>query len=404
MHVRSRRELAAGRFMDYFNRSREVLNSVVIYDKPGADPDRVGATRAVLKRCAKIPDGLRRIITSSLRDNLPFLRGGATAAAARLRFSRVVLRNFLRLRNLFYARSLARAGVSSRGLSVVGDKLWVEELGISISRDLAALISHIPDALLLSRGLRVRFSNVRDTIVASSGNFAVHVSSGEDLFILREVLMDGVYNFGLPGEGVVVWDVGMNVGIASLYFAARPDVRAVLGFEPFQPTFEAAKRNFELNPTLSLKIRPHNYGVAGAPRFARASYLSSWKGSVGVDGIRKEVLDRVRLDGGQVTAENVELLGADCVLRSIIKDYPDSAIVAKIDCEGSEYEIIRCLDESNLLGELSVVMLEWHERGPRELERILRSRGFSTFSQLFSSNLGLIYAAKDRKRAKADGS
>lgn len=357
---------------------------------------RVGSTRALLKRCATAPGGLRRVIASSLRGNLPFLPGGLRALTSRLRFSFVLLGNFLRLRSLYHSRSLAAAGVPLQGLSVVGGALRVKELGISISRGSSGLITHLSDAILLNREKRVHFSNVRDTIVASSGDFMVHISSGEEVFILREVLRDGAYNFGLRAENIVVWDIGMNVGIASLYFAARPDVRAVLGFEPFRPTFEAAKENFALNPALSSKIRPYNCGIAGGHRVVSASYLSSWKGSVGVDGIRKDVLERVRLGGDRVTVEKVELVGADCVLKSILEDYPGSSIVAKIDCEGSEYEIMRCLDESNLLGKLSVVMLEWHEHGPQELERILRKRGFSTFSRSLTSKLGLIYAARSR--------
>jgi FkbM family methyltransferase len=314
----------------------------------------------------------------------------------RMRFTQRMLRNALRLRDWRFGRALTVAGVSPRGLSVAGDALRVDELGISISRDNSSLIARIPDAFLLNRELGVQFSNGADGVIAVSDGFKLHIDSGEEVFILREILWEGIYDFGMPAEDIVVWDIGMNVGIASLYFATRSRVRAVLGFEPFQPTFHSAKRNLDLNPTLASKIKPQNCGIAGRAYAVQTEYSSTWKGSVGVGGIRKEVLDLARLGGDQIAVERVELLAADGALRSILKAYPNCSVVAKIDCEGSEYEIIRCLHDSRLLGELSAVMLEWHQHGPRELEQTLQDAGFATFSPSSHGERGMIYAARLR--------
>jgi len=315
------------------------------------------------------------------------------AFAQRTRFTQRMLRNALRLRDWRYGRALTAAGLSPCGLSVAGDALRVHELGISISRDNSSIIPMIPDALLLKRKLGIQFFNAADGVIAVSDDFKLRIDSGEEVFILREILWDGIYDFGMPAKDIVVWDIGMNVGIASLYFATRSFVRAVLGFEPFQPTFNSAKRNLALNPRLALKIKPQNCGIAGRAHAAQAEYLSTWRGSVGVGGIRKDVLDRVRLGGDRITVEGVELLAADCVLRSILKEYPGCSVVAKIDCEGSEYEIIRCLHENRLLGELSAVMLEWHQHGPRELEQTLQDAGFATYSRSPYGEIGMICAA-----------
>lgn len=316
------------------------------------------------------------------------------AITAQIRFARTVLRNFMCVHDWQFSRALAVARVSSRGLSVVGDSLRVHYLGISIPRQSSSIVQNIPDALLLRRKLGVRFCNAAEGIVATFGHFKIRITSGEEIFILREIFLHGVYNFGIQSKDIVVWDIGMNVGIASLYFAAHPCVRAVLGYEPFRPTFDAARLNFALNPGLASKITPRNCGIGAQATVTRAEYLSTWKGSIGVGGIREGVRNRPRLDGGEITVENVELAAADCVLRSILDDYPDCTIVAKIDCEGSEYEIIRCLDKKGLLGHLSAIMLEWHQRGPEELERALHHRGFVTYSQSSSDGIGMIYATK----------
>jgi hypothetical protein len=107
--------------------------------------------------------------------------------------------------------------------------------------------------------------------------------------------------------------------------------------------------------------------------------------------------ERVHYSSDAVTVERVELLAADEVLRSIRTEYPGCAVLAKVDCEGSEYEIIRCLHEKGLLSELSIIVMEWHERGPQELATILEESGFVTLSPPSPNNgvTGMLYAVRE---------
>ena len=50
---------------------------------------------------------------------------------------------------------------------------------------------------------------------------------------------------GFP-EGAVLWDIGANIGLLSLYAAARSDVR-VLAFEPAAATYAVLVKNIEIN-------------------------------------------------------------------------------------------------------------------------------------------------------------
>ena len=47
-------------------------------------------------------------------------------------------------------------------------------------------------------------------------------------------------------EGAVLWDIGANLGLFSLYAALRPDVRA-LAFEPASASYAALNENIKLN-------------------------------------------------------------------------------------------------------------------------------------------------------------
>src|SRR6185312_6672086 len=48
----------------------------------------------------------------------------------------------------------------------------------------------------------------------------------------------GSYNLIVPTEKkIALIDIGMNVGITSLFYASKPNVEKVFSFEPFVPTF-----------------------------------------------------------------------------------------------------------------------------------------------------------------------
>jgi FkbM family methyltransferase len=294
-----------------------------------------------------------------------------------------------------YGRIVTELGISPAGLLATDNGLHIPELGATIPRDSEWLLNNIRDMFVLRRMAGVSFHSSPDGVLASSEEFRVKISSAEEVYILREILCGGIYNFRSVSDKVVVWDIGMNVGMASLYFAARPYVHAVIGCEPVPPTFQAALANLALNPSLQGKIKPYNFGVAARAYRTSMEYNGAWKANVGLGGLPQGIRDQMR-SSSDVTVESVELHAADHVLRSILAEYPDSAVVAKIDCEGSEYEIVRCLHENRLLQRLSIVILEWHQRGPSELEDMLRDAGFSTHCPLppEGSPTGMLYAMK----------
>ncbi len=310
------------------------------------------------------------------------------------RYAYHLLRNTVLLRDWRYGRTTADLGIPPTGLSVNPRGLRFEELNITIPRERDALLPNFRDAAALSREAGVNFRDSEDGIIAITPGFKAHVNWGEELFILREILCAEVYNFGTAAKNVVVWDIGMNAGLASLYFASRPNVRAVIGFEPFRPTFDAAVRNVQLNPSLQPKIKMHNFGIAARSYATDAEYNSRWKGGISVSGVAADRREELEILQETFTVEHIELQPADEVLRTILADYPEHAVVAKIDCEGSEYEIFRCLSDHRLLQEISIIMLEWHIRGPRELLDMLHASGFSTYSFPLGPVTGMLYAFK----------
>ena len=214
------------------------------------------------------------------------------------------------------------------------------------------------------------------------------VQTAEELYILNEIFVNGVYNLRAAGQ-VVVWDIGMNVGLASLYFASQPEVAQVVSYEPFVPTYRQALKNIALNPEVGLKIAAFNVGVGDSERSLRVKYRYDIKGSVGISGLPT--------DAGShgSTQEQITIKPATEIIEEIAAAHPNREIVAKIDCEGAEYEIIRSLAAAHKLTRIRAFLIEWHTHGPNEIIGHLADAGFATLSLLpHSPGTGMIYAVR----------
>ncbi|MGA2961870.1 MAG: FkbM family methyltransferase [Candidatus Korobacteraceae bacterium] len=249
------------------------------------------------------------------------------------------------------------------------------------------------DALHLARLLRsagAHFTVVDGELHVSMANLDVIAESAEDFFILTEVFVRRCYQFAFS-QPVVVWDIGMNVGFAALFFATQPKVIAVRSFEPFERTYRQAERNLRLNAAVASKIRTVCRGVGASNQSVEASYSYEIKGHASTqrNGFG-EYPDQ------PVTKETIQLQAAADTLETIRAEFPDHPIVAKIDCEGAEYSIIESLAAANRLRNLAAVMIEWHHRGPEPLLELLNGCGFFAFANSVEKNgtAGMIYATQ----------
>ncbi len=224
------------------------------------------------------------------------------------------------------------------------------------------------------------------------------IKSEEDLFILTEIFEHQCYNFQTSGETVVI-DIGMNIGIASLFFASDPNVRHVYSFEPFKRTYELACANLRLNPTFEAKITPHNFGLAGQDSTQELPYIEERKGSLGVQGMPSNFTPAAV----DLNVQRIELREAAAVLRPIFAANPHANIVLKMDCEGSEYGIFENLAAAGMLGRFQAVMLEWHREGPRPLRDALHEHGFEVFTfGDHPSQVGMLYAVRAKPARQSD--
>jgi FkbM family methyltransferase len=207
--------------------------------------------------------------------------------------------------------------------------------------------------------------------------FPDYISPG----VTREILAGETYRL-MPNVADVrtVFDVGANLGAASVFFACSYPDATIHSFEPGPDTYALLERNTA--PFAS--VVPHNFGLLDQ---TGEHDLYRGKGSPGEASIFRrswvsDESDRVELrSAAEFTAEaGVERID-----------------VLKVDTEGCELPILRGL--SRFLADIQVIYVEFHSKSDwRELESMLSpSHELMAGKMLFESG-ELVYLRNDKYR------
>lgn len=217
----------------------------------------------------------------------------------------------------------------------------------------------------------------------------IHSASYDDIHFVDEIFHKKTYNLSSEKDTCFL-DIGMNVGLATLLFANMPNVSEVHAFEPFPETYARALRNIRLNPALAPKITAHPFGLA-----ARDEELV-----VQVeDGLANSGGWNLRSDHGDRTVR-LNVRDAASALGPIIAQAEASGrqVIAKIDCEGSEFDIFQSLSKADLFRSITALMVEWHRvfegRDQSELLAPLKSAGFIVIDISPEEGNGFFYAVR----------
>ena len=306
------------------------------------------------------------------------------------------VQHYPRLKDWSLISRLQKTGVSLVEVERCRTARMIRLPRLSVEIDLEGelwMLMEYSRALDLVQRCGARFERVADgQILVTINGVRANLQTAEEVYMLWEIYMQNVYAFAFA-QPVVVWDVGMNVGLASLYFASHYHC-PVLGYELFPQTFEQTQRNLTLNPELRPLVRGFNYGLGVARLDADLPYFSEKRGSLGF-----HYDDRISNVYSNACMTRVRVEPASSALQTILAEFPDRAVVAKLDCEGAEYDILEDLRSEELLRKVPLWMVEWHRRGeghePSKLSRIFQDAGFAVLERdRFEREYGMIYAVK----------
>jgi len=210
------------------------------------------------------------------------------------------------------------------------------------------------------------------------------VRTKEDLGIMFEVFIGEVYTSHLsihPHDTVI--DIGGHEGIFSLYAASRQAV--VYTYEPDPYNFEWLQKNKKLNPSLDIRAQQYAcFEKSGKKNLFLREKSSRGGNSFFIHDVHHE-----------------SILVQCTTLEDIIQTHEIAKVhFLKIDCEGSEFSILRTLPDA-IFEKIFQIAVEVHS-GPafgdgsvHEIIQILESHGFFIQAHIFlTDEFSIIQATK----------
>ncbi len=209
-----------------------------------------------------------------------------------------------------------------------------------------------------------------------------------DFLILDEIYLYNAYGFSMGNMPLVAIDIGMNVGLASLFLAHQVNVEKVYSFEPFPETYGRALENIEMNDeSIRKKIVAKNIGLGESDREVLCNMNSDCCG-----GANTFLFSSASAEGGIL----VKICDAGRIVQDIFDLHKGKRIIMKIDTEGSEYDIISSMVKNDLLQKVYALIIETHFSRENELKSMLDRYNFMYFDHLYSHDCGMIYALNRR--------
>lgn len=164
-------------------------------------------------------------------------------------------------------------------------------------------------------------------------------------------------------EAPVVIDIGANIGAFTVFATHMLKHPKIYAFEPETNNFNLLQANIEINGLIGnvIACKQAVYGKEGKI-FLSIAGESSGKNSI-------------ELDQCQGKGEEVECVTLDLIFK---KNSIKTCDLLKIDCEGSEYELLLNA-KMETLSKVRMMILEWHNVPGHTLEELtefLKSSGF----------------------------
>lgn len=174
----------------------------------------------------------------------------------------------------------------------------------------------------------------------------------ESVNMIAHELNNNEYDFNIDfKEGDIVIDIGANVGIVSILLAKKFPFLKIYSFEPLKENYDNFIKNIELNNIPKGVITAENKAVTKDGRLITMSINSANKGG-------SSTTDVISINS-IMTKENSQV--ESITLEEIFNKYNINKLkLLKIDCEGSEYEILYNTD-TNLLKNIENLRGEFHE-------------------------------------------
>jgi FkbM family methyltransferase len=239
---------------------------------------------------------------------------------------------------------------------------------------LLELIKHFenPCLILLARSGMLKMAHISYGIRKDGVNYRMIGRStseaGGDLWVLREVLTEESYQDILdllPAGPLRVVDIGANIGAFTVWLHKRHGLKEAFCFEPDPDNFSLCQFNLSQN------------GCENATAIREAVGGTTRKSEFWINAARPANSSFNKREGVSATyAQKVHIVA----LREWLQKFAGTFDVLKMDCEGSEWEIMDAAPEA--FQRFSTIVVEVHrdpagKHEPGDFAACMARQGFT---------------------------
>lgn len=154
-------------------------------------------------------------------------------------------------------------------------------------------------------------------------------------------------------QNKILFDIGANIGIATIIMAKLNPKSTIYSFEPNNSTFNKLLQNIELNNLTNIK--PFNFGLSNINSKTTLFYSKN-ASSTGTHIINNSDICEKYNNESNIIRENITLINFNEFVKS---NNINEIYLLKIDAEGAEYDILL---ENELLinGNIKNIVGEFH--------------------------------------------
>lgn len=214
-----------------------------------------------------------------------------------------------------------------------------------------------------------------------NGSEVILSGHGLDIVVLFQVFCERVY----PTDGAtVVLDLGANIGLFSLY-AAFGGAEKIYAFEPNREAYRCMLENIRRNH-LQKVIAAYNYAVTSK--------------SNEVVTIPKAASPQNHIAYGDFNNDEYESVNTISLNDIVSKESISCVDLLKMDCEGSEYDIIAGMSESTF-SKINRIILEYHDGKAGEIDENFKRHGFKLEKQQpQTEKMGMLWFRRLNKESR----
>ncbi|MCG5454765.1 FkbM family methyltransferase [Micromonospora sp. PSH03] len=245
-----------------------------------------------------------------------------------------------------------------------------------------------------------------------NGQDVTQVDAAEAALLYREIFVEESYRRpggARPTPGVI-FDIGANIGLASMFFKSRYPAAFIVAAEPGPDTYRALEENFARHVPDGLA---RNVAITAADGHARFGYYPKAPAESGLyteQDLETALARKLLIEGGvpvrdaeHLATSRHQLSYVECETMTFSRLLRDSgaerADLVKIDVEKAEADVIAGIADDDW-AKIDELVVEVHDIDGRlgDIEALLRQRGFDVTDtqerRLADTDLHLTFAVR----------